>query len=140
MSTYVVDPSVAAKWFFEEEFTHVALNLINKEHDLHSPVFFYLEIDSLLCKRIRRGLISEESGVSIRHAIRQFSITEHLDEDFSDSAFKIACQTRTSFYDCLYLALAIGIDASLITADKRFCNSIKKESMSKYVLWIGDLD
>ena len=59
MSIYVVDASVAAKWFFDEPLSDESARLLDPSHVLHVPDLFLIEIDSVLCKKIRRGEISE---------------------------------------------------------------------------------
>jgi predicted nucleic acid-binding protein len=49
MSVYVVDASVAAKWFFDEPFSDEATRLLDASHTLHVPDFFLLEIAENLC-------------------------------------------------------------------------------------------
>ncbi len=56
----VVDASVAAKWFIAEDNADEALMLLDRPFDLHAPDLLYLEIDNILCKLIRRGLLSEK--------------------------------------------------------------------------------
>ena len=41
----------------------------------------------------------------------------------SDEAFALAIRLSHSLYDCLYLALAIRSDSSLVTADDRFAKA-----------------
>ena len=48
MSLYVVDASVAAKWYFSEEHTQAARRVLQQEHELHAPELFLLETDAEL--------------------------------------------------------------------------------------------
>ncbi len=50
MSIYVVDASVAAKWFLEEDYTTEAFRLLALGNTLHAPDFMLLDIDHVLCK------------------------------------------------------------------------------------------
>ena len=50
MSLYVVDASVAAKWFIEEVHAEAALALLRESNRLHAPDFLLVEMDGLLCK------------------------------------------------------------------------------------------
>jgi predicted nucleic acid-binding protein len=77
MSIYVVDASVAAKWFFDEPLSDEATGLLDASYALHVPDFFLLEIDSLLCKKMRRGEISEGESQEIRSAIHTFPLHKH---------------------------------------------------------------
>jgi predicted nucleic acid-binding protein len=82
----VVDASVAAKWFIAEDNTDDALLLLDMPFDLHAPDLLYLEFDNILCKLIRRGLLSEEEGFdSDRIRLFPFNhIHQILRESFSD--------------------------------------------------------
>ena len=62
MSTYVVDASVAAKWFIEEEHTAAARSVLDQRNDLHVPDIFLVETDSIVCKWVRRGIITAVDG------------------------------------------------------------------------------
>ena len=46
MSVYVIDASIAAKWFFDENLSGAARGVLNQEHRLFAPDFFLLEMDS----------------------------------------------------------------------------------------------
>jgi predicted nucleic acid-binding protein len=47
MSVYVVDASVAAKWFFEEAYSEDASRPLHAKYRLHAPDFLLLELDCL---------------------------------------------------------------------------------------------
>ena len=138
MSVYVVDASVAAKWFFEEDHTETAASVLDSRHQLHVPDFFRLELDSVICKRIRRGEITDLEGQRIRDALKVFPLQYHSVDLFEDAAFELAVRTRRSLYDCLYLALALLLDARLITADRRFYEALQTSPFSEHLCWIAD--
>jgi len=138
MSVYVVDSSVVVKWFFKEEFSDIALRLFDKSDELHVPDFMLLELDNVVCKRIRRREIDQKEGDIIRKSIRHFPLNKHDFKLLLDSSYQIANRTRSSIYDCLYVALAITIDGKLVTADKRFYNSVNKGQLINQVIWIED--
>ncbi len=58
MSLYVVDASVAAKWFFPEIHTEAALRLRDPDCRLHVPYLFDLEFSNVFHKEIARGVLS----------------------------------------------------------------------------------
>lgn len=139
MSSYIVDASVAAKWFTEEEHAGEALGLLGGESSLHAPDFFMLEMDSIFCKWIRRGIISEDEGNTVRTALRQIPVQKHPFALLQDSAYMIAYQTGQSVYDCLYVALAALLKSRMVTADRRLYDVIKNGALKKHVVWIGDI-
>jgi predicted nucleic acid-binding protein len=139
MSVRIVDASVAAKWFFEEAYTDEALLLLNERYSLHAPDFFLVEIDSVVCKRVRRREVDMESGTRIRSAIREYPIQRHPFETLLEPAFEIAIHTGLSLYDCLYVALAIMLEGKLVTADRRLRNGLARGHLGDHVLWVEDL-
>ncbi len=50
MSHYVVDASVAVKWFVPEAHSDSALRLRDQAHTLHVPAFFTLEFANACAK------------------------------------------------------------------------------------------
>jgi len=53
---------------------------------------------------------------------------------------QIALETRSSIYDCLYLALAEALDLNMVTADRRFFQALQKGSLFSRMLWMEDID
>lgn len=140
MSIYVVDASVAAKWFFDEPLSDKATRLLDASHVLHVPDFFLLEIDSVLCKKMRRGEISEGEAQQIRSAVNIFPLQKHPFQLLMDPAFELAVQTQSSPYDCLYLILAIVLGAQMVTADRRFYENISKSQLTaENLCWVENL-
>ncbi|MEW5947056.1 MAG: type II toxin-antitoxin system VapC family toxin [bacterium] len=138
MSTLVVDASVAAKWFTGEELAEEALRVLDERYSLHAPDFFLLEMDSLICKWIRLGVINDSEGGDTRKAVRRVPIRLHSYFSFQDSAYHIAVQTHQSIYDCLYVALAVFIGGRMVTADRRLFKGFAAGPLEKYLLWIED--
>ena len=120
MSLYVVDSSVAAKWFFPEPHSDKALELLDDRHELHAPDLLLMEVDSVVCKRIRTREITVRIGREIRAAVRQTPMRLHPSESLLEPAFELAVASRQSVYDCVFLALAVLLRARMVTADQRF--------------------
>lgn len=139
MISYVVDASVAAKWFLEEPFTDHAARLFDPEHWLYVPDFVLLELDSVFCRRVRRGQISEAEADAARARLLGLPLSFVSFVPLRDTAFGIAVQTQRSPYDCLYLALAIRLRAKLVTADRRFYDAISTGPHASHILWIEDV-
>ncbi len=139
MSVFIVDASVAAKWFVEEEYGQAALAVLDDSNQLHAPDFLLLEIDSIICKWTRRGVVTLAEGSDLREAFRRYPIQHHPFISFLDSAFAIANQTGQSVYDCLYVALAPLLKAKMVTADRRLHEGLKNGPFQKHVVWVGDI-
>lgn len=139
MSLFIVDASIAAKWFIEEEHSEAALSVLDKHNKLHAPDFLLIEMDSIIGKWIRRDVISLEEGINLRDALRQYPIQYHHFMPFIDSAFAIANRTGQSIYDCLYIALAVLIDGNIVTADRKLYDALKNSPFKKHVVWVRDI-
>lgn len=135
----VVDASVAAKWFFDEEHSVAALNLLGNPFELSAPDFFFLEFDSILCKRTRRQELSVMEAFEIDDEIRSIPIQSYPAHALRERAFELALETCRSIYDCIYLALAEALNGRMVTADWKFFDSLQDGPLSSRLLWVEDL-
>ena len=139
MSVYVVDASVAVKWFLLEVHSEAAFRLRNPSYSLHGPALFTLEFGNIVCKKIRRGEITPDEGLVMLQDMRRIPMQHHPNEVLFPSAFALANQTRRSLYDCLYLTLAVRLDGELVTADRKLYDALQADSVSKNLCWVEDL-
>jgi predicted nucleic acid-binding protein len=135
----VIDASVAAKWFFQEEHSDAALDLLGNPFDLKAPDFLYLELESLLCKRTRRKELSIEEALEMDIEIRSMPISSYPLAELRERAFELALETRSSIYDCLYLALAEALEAPMVTADRKFFQALQNSPLCNRLLMVDDL-
>ena len=140
MSVYVVDASVAGKWFADEEHKEAARRALSGEHELHAPDFLLVEMDNVVCKWLRRGLIEVAEADRIRRDLRALPMTRYRFLPLLDSAYAIANETGRSVYDSLYVALAISLDERVVTADRRFYNALAGGRFGRYVLWVEAIE
>lgn len=139
MSCYVVDASVAIKWFIPEIHFEAALRAQRSRYRLHVPALMTLEISNVLAKKIRRGEITRGEGDVILKELTHLPLQRHADERLFPAAYQLALDTQRSVYDCLYLALAEAVDGAMITADHKFYSSLRRGSYGRRVLWVEDL-
>jgi len=139
VTRYVVDASVAIKWFIPERLSEAAGRLHQAQHSLLVPAFFWLEIGNVLAKKIRRGELTRAEGDFILKELRQVPLQRHADERLFRPAYALALQMQRSLYDCLYLALAEVIDGRMVTADRKFYTALMAGDPGRRVLWIEDL-
>ena len=139
MSVYVVDASVAAKWFTDEEYSETALTLLDGNHQLHVPDLFMLEMDSIICKWIRRGIITEAEGNEVRSTLSQLPIQKHSFKPLQESAYVMANRTGSSVYDCLYVVLAALLKGRLVTADRQMYDGMAGRPFANHLVWIIDM-
>ena len=139
MSGYVVDASVAIKWFLPEIYSDVALRVRHGGNRLHVPAFIMLELGNVLAKKIRREELTRHEGDAILKELKHLPLQRHADERLLSAAYMLACETHRSLYDCLYLTLAEAVDGILVTADRKFYAALAKGSYGRKVMWVEDL-
>jgi predicted nucleic acid-binding protein len=139
MNVYVVDASVAVKWFFTEAHTEDALRLRLHPHELRAPDYLWLEVASVVCQRIRRKQVLAEKGLRILPALRSLPVQIFPSSELLEAATDIALDTATSLYDSVYVALAVLSDARMVTADGRLYRNLSAGRFSTCVLWVGDI-
>lgn len=139
MTCFVVDASVAAKWYLPEPYVTSASRLLDTLFQLHAPDLLFPEIGNILWKRVIRKELSREKAFVIIEALLSvpFQITEsHI---LLPSALDIACRSKRSVYDGLYVALAEHIGCPLVTADLKLYNALKKSPLKKSIIWVEDV-
>lgn len=136
MKRYVIDASVAAKWFFEEEHSSVARALLTGEVQHVAPDFILTEIASTGVKRVRRG----EAGTDdVREASTRLPamLFLHPTPPLVPGALELALLFDRSVYDSLYVCLASLLNCQLVTADRRLYNALVS-AFPQTMLWIED--
>lgn len=139
MKGYVIDASVAIKWFIPEIYSDVALHASRIQAPLHVPAFIQLEVGSVLAKKIRRNELTRNEGDVILKEFRQLPLQYHSDERLFHAGYALALATHQSLYDCLYLALAETIDGAVITADRKFFLTLSNGPYGPRIIWIEDI-
>jgi len=137
----VVDASVAAKWLLpaagegllDQANRLVALH-VRRELQLLAPDLIEAELSNVLWKAVRRKRISQaEAGNSLRN-FAALAIQVIPTSDLLDQALHIAVACDRTFYDSLYVALALSTKTELITADERLVNALGSRFP---VRWLG---
>ena len=73
------------------------------------------------------------------HGFRRYPLRIHSGESLYDVAWPVAQGSGRTFYDSLYLALAMSNGCPLVTADLRFFNAIKDTPWARHCLWVEDV-
>jgi predicted nucleic acid-binding protein len=125
----VVDGSVAAKWYFAERGHEAADRIlaagIAGERELLAPDLIVPEFVNVLWKRVRRHECSRAAAAEILALWDVDRPQLVASSDLAGQAFGLANELDQPVYDCLYLALAIELDASLATADRQLARAAR---------------
>lgn len=130
---YVIDASVAVKWFVWEAGTEEAQNLLDKLSFFYIPDLFLMEIDSILTKKVRRNELAIVDSFQKRRTFRQlpYKLVEY--KEIEEFAFRLATEFSITLYDAAYLSIAIDYDAVFYTADKRLVKGMKHTPFSDHI-------
>jgi predicted nucleic acid-binding protein len=120
----IVDANVAAKWYLPEVGTDAALELMEGPSSLFAPDLIRLEVLASITRCVRTGAAEREET---RKRCRDWEI--HLgagvvslvpQDELLEEALELSLEIKHNLQDCLYLAAARRLDASLVTADRKF--------------------
>ena len=139
MSLFVVDASIAIKWFFPEIHGDAALRLLEREHRLHAPDLTYSDFGNVLWKRFRKNQISIKEASATIEALLAVPFQVQPTQSLIPLALEIACATHRTVYDSLYVAAATVHQALFVTADSRLYNALKQGPFSAHLLWVEDI-
>ena len=142
MNHLVLDASVAVKWFLlsEEPWKIQALGLLDRyraeEFEVVVPDLFWAEFGNVLLKATRQGRCTATEAEESLGRMKALGIPTVPSAALLERAFIIANQYGRSFYDSLYVALAVSLEATLITADERLANAVAAYLPVK---WLGEI-
>ncbi|MBI3646418.1 MAG: type II toxin-antitoxin system VapC family toxin [Acidobacteriales bacterium] len=141
MTTCVVDANVAAKWLLPaagedliDQANHLAALHVRRELQLLAPDLIGAEIGNVLWKAVRRNRISRTEAENSLRRFTDLGIQLVPTADLLVQTLQIAVTCDRSFYDSLYVALALNAKTELITADERLVNALGSRFP---VRWLG---
>ena len=135
----VVDASVAIKWVISEVHSASAMRALRRSNDLLAPDLIWAEIGNVLWKKHRAELLEAQEAEQLLLDLRRFPLRIFPSPDLYEEAWDIAVTHSRTFYDSLYLALAVKTNCRLVTADRKLLNAFQKLPLSAHLLWIEDL-
>jgi len=138
MMACVLDASVVAAAFFQEEHADVARALFVSDRELHAPDLIYLEFANVIWKRHRRGEIDEQEAIQLLDDVLSLPLRIAPAEPLVEAALQLALRTGRTVYDCLYLALAEETKGVMITCDQRLLNALAGSALEERIAWIGE--
>jgi len=138
MKRFVVDASVAIKWFIPEIHSPAAARLLERDFYLCAPDLIVPEIGNTLWKKVRRKEITVDEAADIITAIEKAPLETFASLPLLRGAFEIAMMLNRTVYDSLYLALAIAQNCHLVTADSKLHSAVGTSSLAPHVAWIED--
>ncbi|HEY9245266.1 MAG TPA: type II toxin-antitoxin system VapC family toxin [Candidatus Methanoperedens sp.] len=132
---YVVDASVAVKWFSEEEFTEKAIeirdNFFKGKYELAAPDLILYEVSNAL--RFNQNF-NEEDVVEAVNSLFDMEISIIVPTPrVIKSSITMAFKYKITVYDAFYPALAGEIGFAFVTADSKLYQKIKDLEFVKHI-------
>ena len=127
---FVIDASVAAKWYVSEEDRDKALKLrrdyVEGKIDLASPALILYEVFNAL--RYHPGLLPSDIARYIDSLLDMQMDLRLPSQDTNEAAAELAFKEGISGYDAHYIAVAQTMRARLITSDKKLMDKLSDQT------------
>lgn len=131
--TWVVDASVAVKWFVDEMRSTEARAVLASGQPIIAPDLIIPESCNTVWTKIRRGDISLEQGEAMVRALPLSFDRLAPTAPLSGRALDLARRFDHPAYDCYYVALAEAESAILVTDDDKLIRLGKQARLGKWM-------
>lgn len=138
MPQWIVDASVAVKWFVPEDLSDRATRLLAPGFDLIAPNLVLAEITTVLSRKAREGHVANDDASRIAEALPNFFSELVPFAPWLRESLRLSLSVRHPVYDCIYLALAAARQTPLITADGRFVAKLAGTPLAAHVVLLAD--
>lgn len=136
---YVLDASVAVKWYVPEIYEQEATRLKKSGGIFHAPELILPEFGNIIWKKEARKELTQAEGPRIIAAFAAERLVLHSHQATIRAAYTGAATTGQTVYDWTYLALAIALSCQFVTADERFYKALATTPLKTHLLWLADI-
>jgi predicted nucleic acid-binding protein len=136
---YVVDASVAVKWYVPEIHSVEAERLLDPAYELHAPDLIVPEFGNILWKKVGRRELTMAQAQKIVEAFIGVPMFKHPSSPLLEAAFDGAIQSMQTVYDWTYLSLAVALDCTMVTADEKFYLALQSGPLASHICWVADI-
>ena len=138
--TWVVDASVAVKWFVNEVRSAEARAVLASGQQIIAPDLIIPETCNAAWKKLTRGDISWEQGEAMVRALPLSFDRLAPTAPLSERALELAQRFDHPAYDCFYVALAESESAVLVTDDDQVIRLGKRARLGKWMKALATFD
>ena len=130
MSNLVLDASISLAWLLDDETAPEAdaARQSLATYSAYVPRIWYLEMRNALLVAERRGRLSRRMADERLEALAELPIRIDQDPNFR-VAMDLARKHGITFYDSLYLELALRVAAALATLDNALARAATNEGL-----------
>ena len=125
----VVDSNVLAYLYLPGEYTASAEALLEREPDWAAPVFWRSEFRNILAGYMRRGSLSLEQACGLQQEAESLLAGSEFELD-SLGVLELVRDSDCSAYDCEFISLAVRLETTLVTMDKKLLGAFPKRAVA----------
>jgi predicted nucleic acid-binding protein len=144
MKAWVLDASVAAKWFLppeDETLVEEALGILTAFGSgscrLMVPDLFWSEMPNIFWKASRSGRITRKIAQEATDELISLNLETRSSKTLASEAVRLALGCNRPVYDSVYVTLAVMSGRPLLTADERLVNVLGHRFP---IRWLGSVD
>jgi predicted nucleic acid-binding protein len=138
VTLWVLDSSVVIKWFIPEADRPAALELRTSGAAFAAPDLLFVESANILWKLVKRGEIEPDRATAIIEEIAAASWNVHANQSLARDAIDLALASGASAYDASYVALAMRLNTSCITADRKLVEKLRGTAAANHVTLLAE--
>lgn len=125
----VVDSNVLAYLYLPGDYTAAADRLFTQDPDWAAPVLWRSEFRNILAGYVRRKALSFEQACSLQAEAESLLAGSEFEVDSRD-VLELVRDSDCSAYDCEFVALAIRLDTTLATEDKKLLRGFPRHAVA----------
>ena len=125
----VVDSNVLAYLYLPGEYSTAAEALLEQDSDWAAPILWRSEFRNILAGYLRRKAITFEQAISLQREAESLLEGAEFELD-SLAVLELVRDSDCSAYDCEFIALAMRLDTTLVTMDKKLLRAFPKRAIA----------
>jgi len=104
----------------------IEASLFDAAESLHAPALLDIEITEVLRRYVRVGDLSPARAATAVDLLARFPITRYVHEPLLERIWML--RDAMTAYDAAYVALAQGLDATLVTRDAKLARAARRHA------------
>jgi len=138
MKAYIIDASVAVKWYIPEAKSKEAVKYLDlyerNRATLLAPDLIIAELGNVLLKKIKSEELLAEDAAEIADLFTRLCPLKLVTaKELLPAALELAGNLELTVYDSLYLSLALLTETSLVTADRQLKKAADQHRLHRIV-------
>ncbi|MGH9155079.1 MAG: type II toxin-antitoxin system VapC family toxin [Acidimicrobiales bacterium] len=114
----MLDASAVVEWLLDLPLAReVAARLAPDDQTLHAPHLLSVEVAQVVRRYVAAGDVSAERGTHALTDLADLDVVHYPDEPLLPTMWRL--RSNLTAYDAAYVALALALDAPLVTLDAR---------------------